>query len=74
MGSPLSPILADLVMQDLEMYALEKLDIEILFYYRYVDDIALAVPRYQSNEFLSLFNSFHPRMQFTIEIDWISWM
>jgi len=68
MGSPLSPILADLVMQDLETYALKKLGMEIPFYYRYVDDIALAVPRHKSNEFLSTFNSFHPRMQFTIEI------
>jgi len=68
MGSPLSPILADLVMQDLEMYALEKLNIVIPFYFRYVDDVALAVPRDKSKELLLMFNSFHPRMQFTIEI------
>jgi len=51
MGSPLSPILADLVMQDLETYALQKLGIAIPFYYRYVDDIALAVPRHKLTYF-----------------------
>jgi len=64
MGSPLSPILADLVLQDLEMNAIENLSMEIPFYYRYVDDIALAVPRQKTQEVLAMFNSFHPRMQF----------
>jgi len=69
MDSPLSPIITDLVMQDLEINALERLGIEIPFYYRYVNDIAPAVPRHKSNEVLAMFNSFHPRMQFNIEID-----
>jgi len=70
MGSPLSPIIADLllVMQDLEANALVALGCEIPFYYRYVDDIALAVHRHKINEVLAIFNSFHSRMQFTIEI------
>lgn len=37
MGSPLSPILADIVMQDLEERAISILD--LYFYVRYVDDI-----------------------------------
>jgi len=68
MGSPLSPIIADLVMQDLEANALDTLGYEIPFYYRCVDDIALAVPRHKINEVLVIFNLFHSRMQFTIEI------
>ena len=39
MGSPLSPILADLFMQDLELVSLNKLSVTSLFYVRYVDDI-----------------------------------
>jgi len=77
MGSPLSPIIADLVMQDLEANALDTLGLEIPFYYKNVDDIALAVPRQKTKEVLTIFNSFHPRMQFAMEIrgkNWISWM
>jgi len=42
---------------------------EMPFYYRYVDDIALAVPRNKSKEVLDLFNSVHPRLQLALEID-----
>jgi len=58
MGSPLSPVIADIVMQDLEKRAL----------YRYVDHILTAVLRSKTKELLNSFNSLHPRMQFTIEI------
>jgi len=39
MGSPLSPIIADVVLQDIEKRALGRLGIEVPFYMRYVDDI-----------------------------------
>ena len=39
MGSPLSPVIADLVMRRLETIFLMSLNLNILFYYRYVDDI-----------------------------------
>jgi len=39
MGSPLSPIIADLVMRDLEENVLNSLNIRPIMYYRYVDDI-----------------------------------
>jgi len=41
-GSPLSPIIADLVLRDLETKATEKLPFEFPLYRRYVDDILLA--------------------------------
>ncbi|XP_039309325.1 uncharacterized protein LOC120358632 [Solenopsis invicta] len=68
MGSPLSPIIADLVLQDLETEVLSALDFQVPFFLRYVDDIATAVPRDMVNFTLDKFNSFHPRLQFTIEI------
>jgi len=50
MVSPLSPIIADLVLLDLETRALESFGIEVPFYVRYVpfyvryvDDIATAI-------------------------------
>jgi hypothetical protein len=67
MGSPLSPILADIVMQDLEKKALNSLNFDVQFYYRYVDDIILSLPRTQKNILLEKFNDVHNRLQFTIE-------
>lgn len=67
MGFPLSPVIADITLQDLEERAIESLPITLPFYYRYVDDIALAVPSSMSNDLLQTFNSFHPRLQFTME-------
>jgi len=68
MGSPLSPIVADLVMQRLEQCVLGSLTIRPLFYYRYVDDIILAAPNSCLPVLLKDFNSFHPRLSFTTEV------
>jgi len=63
MGSSLSPIIADLVMKDLECKALERFGTEIPFYFRYVDDIVTAIPNHLIEKFLGVFN-FHSRLQF----------
>jgi len=68
MGSPLSPVVADLVLQKLESTILNNLTYKPIFYYRYVDDIALSVPSSLLNSLLNEFNSFHPRLKFTMEI------
>src|SRR5580765_2667520 len=49
------------------MRAIEILHISFPSYYRYVDDIVLAAPPSMFNTVLQTFNSFHPRLQFTIE-------
>lgn len=59
MGTPLSPVIADLVLQDLETEVLRTLDFRIPFFLRYVDDIAMAVPSVMVNRTLKAFNSFH---------------
>jgi len=64
MDSLLSPIVADII-QDLETKALEGLSFRIPIYYRYVDDILFAA---HFNHILKTFNSFHKRLQFTLEI------
>src|SRR5436190_6639905 len=67
MGSPLSPIAADIVLCDLESRALTMLPMHLPFYVRYVDDVALAAPSSMFKDILHTFNSFHPRLQFTME-------
>jgi len=69
MGSPLSPIIANLVLQDLEEKALEKINCNIPFYYRYIDDIVLAAPIDQIKKIVNTFNEFHNRLQFTVEYE-----
>ncbi|XP_018399364.1 PREDICTED: uncharacterized protein LOC108777067, partial [Cyphomyrmex costatus] len=68
MGSPLSPIVADMVMQDFEETAISLLPIHLNFYYRYVDDIILAAPSDKVDDILNVFNSLHTRLKFTMEI------
>lgn len=67
MGSPLSPVLSNFVMEDLERTCLSKLPFPVPFYVRYVDDILIAVPNDCVNQVLEEFNGFHPRLQFTVE-------
>lgn len=43
MGSPLSPIIVNVVMQELEERVLNFIDCSPTFYYRYVDDIVLSI-------------------------------
>jgi hypothetical protein len=67
MGSPLSPILADLVLQDIENKALYKIGKKLPLYVRYVDDILLIAPKEDCDNIIKIFNSFHDRIQFTFE-------
>jgi len=67
MGSPLSPTLADIVMQDLESKVINNLNIEFPFYFRYVDDIVLCTPENRLQDIVNTFNNIHPRLQFTFE-------
>jgi len=57
MGSPLSPIIADLLMQDLKKKAIESIGLELSFYYCYVDEIILLASREQVNNILNNFNN-----------------
>jgi len=59
---------SDLIMRDLEERALETLNFPISFYVRYVDDITIAVPAFSVNGILNVFNEFHLRLQFTLEL------
>jgi len=39
MGLPLSPILANIIMDDLEIQSIKKLDFRVRSYYRFMDDL-----------------------------------
>lgn len=69
MGSPLSPVIADIVMQDIETRALNIINFKLPFYFRFVDDIFTAVPAERIDDFLNTFYSVNTRLQFTLEIE-----
>lgn len=69
MGSPLSPILADLVMDDLETQCLSTFDFDVPMYYRYVDDIFTIIPKSRIPDVLNAFNNYHQRLRFTYETE-----
>lgn len=70
MGSPLSPLLADIYMDYLEEKILSKLKTSnLLYWYRYVDDIIIlwVGTERQLNKFHENLNSLDPHIKFTIE-------
>ena len=70
MGSPLSPVIANVVMERLEqecMGRLEMNEIPVQYYRRYVDDCVFVAEREHVQRILDTFNSFHSRLKFTIE-------
>lgn len=69
MGSDISPVLADIVMDDLETFCLSKLNFTPPFFFRYVDDTITIVPRDQIDNVIKVFNSYDPNLQFTMEIE-----
>jgi len=69
MGSPLSPIITDIVMQDLEEASLNKINLKLPFYYRYIDDIIMAAPSDNILQIYHIFNNYYDRLKFTIEYE-----
>lgn len=69
MGSPVSPVLANLVMEHLEETVLASLSRQPLLYLRYVDDIFCIAKETDIQTIHNSFNSFHEKLQFTIETE-----
>lgn len=67
MGSPVSPILAQYVMDDLVESCINNLSFNIPFLKKYVDDIILSIPQEGLNEILQVFNDYDDLIKFTIE-------
>ena len=73
MGDICSPLFADLIMDDLETFCLNQLNeqynIKTLLFVRYIDDILIFVPKTSIDIVTKIFNSYHPRLKFTHEIE-----
>jgi len=69
MGFPLSPVIADLTMRDLEENVLNSLNIWPVLYYRYVDDILLSAAKEEIHFILNKFNDYHDKLKFTLETE-----
>ena len=60
MGSPVSVVIAEIVMQTIENQIFDRSSNNHLFWYRYVDDIISCVPKVKLPETLQLINSINP--------------
>lgn len=69
MGAPISPILANLVMDYVTRKLLEQIDFAIPFIFLYVDDSLLALPKDKVNEVLSILNEINHSLEFTVEVE-----
>lgn len=69
MGSPVSAILANLVMEHVEEKALSSTPNPPKWWFRYVDDSHVCVKREHVDEFHSHLNSINPHIKFTIETE-----
>ena len=67
MGSSVSPVVANLYMEDFEEKALASAPNPPYLWMRYVDDTFKVIHEYNIEEFTSHINSIDPHIQFTIE-------
>jgi len=56
-------------MRDLETFCLNNINCHITFYYRYVDDIVMAVSPDITDLIFKTLNEYHDRIKFTIEYE-----
>ena len=69
MGACLGPVLANIIMTELEKAVVDDLIQKglIKFYARYVDDTLLLVKPEDTDEILRRFNKFHKNLKFTVD-------
>ena len=69
MGSPVSVVMANMVMEDIEDRALASFPIPLSFWKRYVDDVFCVIPSDQVVPLLQHLNTIEPSIQFTYETE-----
>lgn len=69
MGSPLSPFLSNIFMEDFESTHIENYNLKPIIWWRYIDDIFSIYPHNENNlnDFLLYINSKETTIKFTIE-------
>jgi hypothetical protein len=65
MASPVSAVIANLVMEDVEQRALPSVPVSPSFWKRFVDDVISAVSRNESDILMQHLNSIEPSIQLT---------
>ncbi|XP_075163288.1 uncharacterized protein LOC142235921 [Haematobia irritans] len=69
MGSPISPIVADIIMEELLDDAMNKLSKKPKFLTKYVDDIFCIIDKDEIDNTLTTLNAFNRQLQFTMECE-----
>ncbi|XP_063529201.1 uncharacterized protein LOC134740600 [Cydia strobilella] len=69
MGSPVSPVVADIFMEDFEERALSLAPVRPKIFKRYVDDTFTILPKSSVSTFLDHLNSIHSKIKFTMELE-----
>ena len=69
MGSPASPVIADIVMEKLLDKSIKKPTSQPRCVTKYVDDLFAIVKTTAIEEIMDVFNSFHCDIRFTLEIE-----
>ena len=69
MGSPVSVVVANLVMEHVEKLAISSFVRKPCFWKQYVDDVCCSVQEYDVNDLLVHLNSIEPSIQFTCEVE-----
>ena len=67
MGLSISPIIADLVHQDMGKLFLKRYKKSITCYYRYVDNSFIVIVKNKLPVLLKYLNNYHDRLKFTCE-------
>ena len=62
MGSPISVVIAELVMQKIENQIFENFPVEIKIWKRYVHDVFAVIPKNKTDILLNQANSIHPNI------------
>ena len=69
MGSPVSPIIADIFMEDLEDKTFATYDATPRVWYRFVDDLIFVVKKHNVQGLLQHLNKLHGQILFTMEME-----
>lgn len=72
MGNPLSPTIADIILDNLfenTLTDLKKDNIEIKFITKYVDDVFAIIKNKDKDIILNTLNKYHEKLQFTVETE-----
>lgn len=69
MGSPISPCIANFILNLLLDDIISKLDFTPKLIKKYVDDLIIICPKNATTNIHQIFNKFHPKIQFTVELE-----